>query len=74
MIQWWQCYDCYTILSIFKETDVFSPLRNGVGLIGYFPIATSVLVVFNQYKYNKTNQCILLYVYEFNQYKYHKTN
>jgi len=52
----------------------FFVLRNGVGLIGYFPIAISMLVVFNQYKYNKTNQCIPLYVYEFNQYKYHNTN
>jgi len=37
-------------------------------------MAISVLVAFNQYKYNKTNQCTLLYVYEFNQYKQHKTN
>jgi len=32
-----------------------------------------VLVAFSQHKYNKTNQRILLYVYEFNQYKCHKT-
>jgi len=23
MIQWEQCYDCWTIVSIFKQTDVF---------------------------------------------------
>jgi len=23
MIPWQQCYDCWTILSIFKEADVF---------------------------------------------------
>jgi len=39
-----------------------------------FPIVISVLVAFNQHKYNTTNECILLYVCEFNQYKYHKTN
>jgi len=37
-------------------------------------MAMSVLIAFNQHKYNKTNQCILVYGCEFNQYKYHKTN
>jgi len=37
-------------------------------------MAISVLVAFNQHKYNKTNQRVLIYVYEFNQYKYHKAN
>jgi len=34
------------------------------------------LVAFNQHKYDKTNQCTLVYAYEFKQYKqaYHKTN
>jgi len=30
MIQWKQCYDCWTIFSIFKETEVFPLLSNGV--------------------------------------------
>jgi len=37
-------------------------------------MAISVLVAFNQHKYNETNQCILVYAYEFNQIKYHKIN
>ena len=39
----------------------FFVFGNGVRPIGYFPIAISVLVAFNQHTYNKTNQCILRY-------------
>jgi len=60
MIQWWQCYDCWSIISIFKETDVFPVWELEFRPIRYFPVAISVLVAFNQHKYNKTKYWILL--------------
>jgi len=34
----------------------FSSCKNGVWPIGYFPIAMSALVAFDQYQYNKTDE------------------
>jgi len=58
MIQWYQCYDRWTIFSIIQRKWSFLSLRNGIRPIWYFPIALSVSVAFNQHKHNKTKYCI----------------
>ena len=46
---------------VFKKWRFFVSLKKRVRSIGYFPIALSVPVAFNQHIHNKTNQCILRY-------------